>query len=181
MSLLTKSWKGSKKMSKLALTGIAALVILLLGAGAVFAQGGPSGYGMMNTTGTQGTQATPGEGTYGPGMMGDGNGNTNGYGMMGNANWDEMRNAMNNGDWDAMRDAVGNENWDAMQNAMNNGDWEAMHNVCQDTINNSQGTDDSQTTPQTYAPTTSNNGATSTSTSSGTTSRTRGGMMGSSI
>jgi len=109
-------------MSKLALTGIVALVILLLGAGVVFAQGGPSGYGsgmrgMMNTTaspGTQGTQTTPGNGTYGPGMMG----NTNGSGMMSSGNWEKMRDAMNNGNWDE------------------------MVNVCKDTIN-------SQTTPQT--------------------------------
>ncbi|MHB1325943.1 MAG: hypothetical protein ACYDGS_09505 [Thermoleophilia bacterium] len=151
-------------MSKLALTGLAGLVILLLGAGVVFAQGGPSIYGggmrgMMNTTaspGTQGTQTTPGNGTYGPGMMGNSNGN--GISMMSNGNWDEMRDAMSNGNWDG------------------------MVNVCRDTINSyRQGTDNSQATPQTSAPARDNTGTTGTSNpSTATTSRTRS-MMGSRI
>lgn len=160
-------------MSKLALTGLAALVILLLGAGVVFAQGNTSFYGggmrgMMNTTaspGTQGTQTTPGNGTYGPGMMGNTNGNGNG--MMGNTNGNSM---MSNGNWEKMRDA------------MNNGNWDEMVNVCKDTINSyRQGTDNSQTTPQTSAPARGNTGTTGTSSpSTATTSLTRG-MMGSRI
>lgn len=118
-------------MSKLALTGIVALVILLLGAGVVFAQGGPSGYdggmrGMMNTT----DQTTPGNGTYGPGMMG----NTDGSGMMGNTNGSDM---MGNGNG-----MMSTENREKMRDAMNTGNWDEMANVCKNTI-------DSQTTPQT--------------------------------
>ena len=73
-------------MSKLALTAITALVVLLVGAGVVFAQGNTSlgGRGMMNTTtspGTPGTQTTPGNGTDGPGRMGTTKGS--GYGTRG--------------------------------------------------------------------------------------------------
>lgn len=113
-------------MSKLALTGLVALVILLLGAGVVFAQGNTSFHGgraggMMNSTSFSGTETAPGNGTYGPGMMGNTDGN--GYGMM------------NNGNWDAMRDSMGN------------GDRDQMANICQATVNgDSQGTDNSQGT-----------------------------------
>lgn len=149
-------------MSKLALTGAVALVILLVGAGVVFAQGGPSGYGggirgMMNTTASPGTQTTPGNGTYGPGMMGNTNGD--GTGMMGNTNGSGM---------------MSGANWDKMRDAMNTGNWDEMVNVCKDAIN-------SQTTPQTNAPVRGNTGTTGTSSpSTATASRTRS-MMSSRI
>lgn len=146
-------------MSKLALAGLAALVILLVGAGTVLAQGNTSSYGggmrgMMNSITSTGTQTTPGNGNYGPGMMG----NSNVNGMMSGENRDKMRQAMNNGNGDEMK------------------------NVCQDTMNSyGQGTDNSQTTPQTSAPTGGNTGTTRTNSSaSTTTSRTRG-MMGSNV
>ena len=141
-------------MSKLALTGLVALVILLVGAGAVFAQSGPMGFGggtrgnMMNSGVYTGTQTTPGNGNYGYGMMNGTNG-TNGYGMMGNIDWNAMRDAMNSGNWDA------------------------MINVCRDALNKTgQGT---PSTPQTSAPT---RGTSSTTGTSGTTSQART-MMGS--
>ncbi|MHB0866807.1 MAG: hypothetical protein ACYC6B_00015 [Thermoleophilia bacterium] len=129
-------------MSKLALTGLVALVILLVAAGAVFAQSGPMGYGngtrgsMMNSGAYTGTQTTPGNGT-------------NGYGMMGNVDWNAMRDAMNSGNQDA------------------------MINVCRDALNN--GGQGNATTPQTSAPT---RGTSSTTGTGDTTSQART-MMGS--
>jgi hypothetical protein len=159
-------------MSKLALTVIAALVILLLGAGVVLAQGttafnGGGMRGMMNTT----DQTTPGDGTQGPGMMGNGGGGMmgDGNGMMGNTDGTGMM-----GDGGSM---MNTENQQRMRDAMNSGNWDEMTNICKDAIN-------SQTTPaapQTSAPAGNTNGTTTgrtTGTSAPrTTSSTRSGVM----
>ncbi|MHB1391229.1 MAG: hypothetical protein ACYCXF_08400 [Thermoleophilia bacterium] len=146
-------------MSKLALTGLVALVILLVGAGAVFAQSNPMGYGngtrgtMMNSGAYTGTQTTPGSGNYGYGMMYG----TNGAGI----------------------GAMGNVDWNAMHDAMNSGNWDAMVNICRDAINNGgQGATNTPATPQTSAPTRGTGSTTGTSSATGTTSQART-MMGS--
>ena len=91
----------------------------------VFAQGNTSFYGggmrgMMNNCFSwyAGHSDDSGNGTYGPGMMG--NTNDNGIGMMSNTNGNGM---MSNGNREKMRDA------------MNTGNWDEMANVCKDTIN----------------------------------------------
>ena len=110
--------------SNLALAGVLAIAVFLLGAAVVFAQGGhtPLGGRMM-----------PAPATSAPG-----NGNS-GAGMMGNANWDQMRDAMNNGNWDQMRNAMGGANWDQMQQAMGSANWDQMHQACVNSLNGQQG------------------------------------------
>ncbi|MBI5869959.1 MAG: hypothetical protein HZB44_03220 [Actinobacteria bacterium] len=102
-------------MSRLTIIGVTALIILLVGASAVLAQGNtPFGGGMMGGSG----------GTYGPGMMGGTGSGTHGPGMMNGTDGNGM---MGNGTH------MTTENRDRMRDAMNTGNWDEMANICRDT------------------------------------------------
>ncbi|MHB8793421.1 MAG: hypothetical protein ACYC6O_08815 [Thermoleophilia bacterium] len=108
-------------MSKLTIIGITVLVILLVGASMALAQGntsfnGGGMRGMMNTN----DQTAPGNGTYGPGMMGSNGGN----GMMGDSDGNGM---MGNGT------RMSTETRDKMRDAMSTGNWDEMANICRET------------------------------------------------
>lgn len=95
------------KKEHVALIGVLAVIVFLVGATVVFAQSStvPFGRGMMQAPGTNSTTTPngsgPASGNYGPGMMG--NGTTGPGGMMSGDNWNKMRDAMNSGNWDQMR------------------------------------------------------------------------------
>lgn len=110
-------------MSRLTIIGVAALIILLVGASAVLAQGNtPFGGGMMGGTG-----GTYGPGTHGPGMMGNTDGGTYGPGMMGTTDGTHGPGMMGNGTH------MTTENRDRMRDAMNTGNWDEMANICRET------------------------------------------------
>ncbi len=132
-------------ISKLTIIGVAAVALLLLGAGVVFAQGntgtyGPGmmrGFGAPGTTGTAQTAPnTPPSSGYGPGMMGNGNGYGGTYGpgtgMMGNGN----NGYGYGGGYGPGTGMMGNNvDWNKMRNAMNSGNWNEMYQVCRDAFN----------------------------------------------